>query len=163
MDFYKTSKEEKLFAEFKVRKHYEEIEILNNMYLQLITEMILCDKIQIQNLPFGLRISHRTFYITAFRVSGNISAERFMDDVMLLYNDINKDIPCKKDYMRILLSSLDYYDFRGDEKFETDKTNISKEILFKLSNYKTLISNQCSRFYSKIKKIINYPIRLYLY
>ena len=47
MDFYNIS-EEKLFAEYKVQKHYKEIERLNIISLQFITEMLLCNKIKMQ-------------------------------------------------------------------------------------------------------------------
>lgn len=131
MDFF--TEKEKMLAEYKVQKHYKEIERLNTMYLQFITEMLLCDKIKIQWLPFELRVYNKDFYLSAFRVSRNTSKERFMDDIMLLYSDIKKDFSDNEKFMEMLLLNLERYDFQGEEQFETIKANITKEILQKLS------------------------------
>ena len=72
--------EEKNYMAFKVQQHYLHIEHINNLSLQFITEMLLCDKVKIQSIPFELRIAYKTFYLSAFRVSRNISKERFMDE-----------------------------------------------------------------------------------
>ena len=140
MDFYNIS-EEKLFAEYKVQKHYKEIERLNIISLQFITEMLLCNKIKIQWLPFELRISNIDFYISAFRVSRNTSKERFMDDIMLLYDDTKKNFSNNEKFMEMLLLSLERYEFKGEEQFETIKANITKEILLKLSVNRELSKN----------------------
>ena len=140
MDFYNIS-EEKLFAEYKVQKHYKEIERLNIISLQFITEMLLCNKIKIQWLPFELRISNIDFYISAFRVSRNTSKERFMDDIMLLYDDTKKNFSNNEKFMEMLLLTLERYDFKGEEQFETIKANIKKEILLKLSVNRELSKN----------------------
>ncbi len=140
MDFYNIS-EEKLFAEYKVQKHYKEIERLNIISLQFITEMLLCNKIKIQWLPFELRISNIDFYISAFRVSRNTSKERFMDDIMLLYDDTKKNFSNNEKFMEMLLLTLERYDFKGEEQFETIKANITKEILLKLSVNRELSKN----------------------
>lgn len=140
MDFYNIS-EEKLFAEYKVQKHYKEIERLNIISLQFITEMLLCNKIKIQWLPFELRISNIDFYISAFRVSRNTSKERFMDDIMLLYDDTKKNFSNNEKFMEMLLLTLERYDFKGEEQFEIIKTNITKEILLKLSVNRELSKN----------------------
>ena len=132
-DFFTETEEEKEYAAFKVQQHYKKVEHMNRMYLQFLTEMILCDKIQIKDMPFELRTSNTGFYVAAFRVSRNISSERFMADVMLLYKDIQLDFKDKKYYMKRLLSALDHYDFQGEEKYESVKESITKEILFKLS------------------------------
>ena len=81
--------------------------------------MILCDKIQIKDMPFEIRTLDHGFYVAAFRVSRNISSERFMADVMLLYKDIQHDLKDKEYYMKRLLSALDHYDFQGEEKYES--------------------------------------------
>lgn len=140
MDFYNIS-EEKLFAEYKVQKHYKEIERLNIISLQFITEMLLCNKIKIQWLPFELSISNIDFYISAFRVSRNTSKERFMDDIMLLYDDTKKNFSNNEKFMEMLLLTLERYDFKGEEQFETIKANITKEILLKLSVNRELSKN----------------------
>ena len=132
-DFFTETEEEKEYAVFKVQQHYKKVEHMNRMYLQFLTEMILCDKIQIKDMPFELRTSNTGFYVAAFRVSRNISSERFMDDVMLLYGDLQKNFDDKKSFMKMLLSELDHYDFQGVEEFETVKTDITKELLQKLS------------------------------
>lgn len=140
MDFYNIS-EEKLFAEYKVQKHYKEIERLNIISLQFITEMLLCNKIKIQWLPFELRISNIDFYISAFRVSRNTSKERFIDDIMLLYDDTKKNFSNNKKFMEMLLLTLERYDFKGEEQFEIIKAKITKEILLKLSVNRELSKN----------------------
>ena len=127
------TEEEKMYAAFKKQQHYLHIEHINSLSLQFITEMLLCDKVKIQFIPFELRIAYKTFYLSAFRVSRNISKERFMDDVMLLYGDLQKNFDDKKCFMEMLLSALDHYDFQGVEKFETVKADITKELLQKLS------------------------------
>ena len=86
-----------------------------------------------RHMPFELRTSNTGFYVAAFRVSRNISSERFMADVMLLYKDIQLDFKDKKYYMKRLLSALDHYDFQGEERYESVKESITKEILSKLS------------------------------
>lgn len=133
IDFYSTTEEEKEYAAFKIQQYYRKIEHFNSLSLRFINEMILFDRVKIQFLPFELRTAYKGFYLSAFRVSRNVSNDRFMDDVMLLYKDLQSDFDNKKSYMEMLLSSLDYYDFQGVEKFETIKTDITNEILFKLS------------------------------
>ena len=133
IDLYSETSEEKEYAAFRVQQHYRKIEHLNSLSLQFINEMILCDRIKIQFLPFELRTAYRSFYLSAFRVSRNISNERFMDDVMLLYGDLQKNFDDKKCFMKMLLSALDHYDFQGVEEFETVKADITKELLQKLS------------------------------
>ena len=132
-DFFTETEEEKEYAVFKVQQHYRKIEKINSLSLQFITEMLLCDRVKIQFIPFELRIAYKSFYLSAFRVSRNISSERFMADVMLLYKDIQLDFKDKKYYMKRLLSALDHYDFQGEERYESVKESITKEILFKLS------------------------------
>lgn len=132
-DFFTETEEEKEYAAFKVQQHYRKIEKINSLSLQFITEMLLCDRVKIQFIPFELRIAYKSFYLSAFRVSRNISSERFMDDVMLLYGDLQKNFDDKKSFMKMLLSELDHYDFQGVEEFETVKTDITKELLQKLS------------------------------
>lgn len=122
MNLYDYSKAKET-AEFKAQMYYIEIERLNGIYLQVITEMLLCDKIRIQWLPFELRISNKDFYLSAFRVSRNISKERFIEDMKLLYNDIQNDFPDKERYIEIFNSYIDYYNFADDKNY--NKSNIS--------------------------------------
>ena len=129
MDLYTTIGEEKEYAAFKAQQHYRKIEHVNNISLQFITEMILCNKLEIQDLPFELRTSYRTFYLSAFRTSSQISPQRFIDDIMLLYNDLKNDFADKRYFTEMLLSTLKYYDIKGDKKFEDTKKNITEEVL----------------------------------
>ena len=54
-DFFVETEEEKEYAAFKVQQHYKKVEHMNRMYLQFLTEMILCDKIQIKGAPVRCR------------------------------------------------------------------------------------------------------------
>ena len=71
-DFFVETEEEKEYAAFKVQQHYRKIEKINSLSLQFITEMLLCDRVKIQFIPFELRIAYKSFYLSAFRVSRNI-------------------------------------------------------------------------------------------
>ena len=101
-DFFVETEEEKEYAAFKVQQHYRKVEHMNRMYLQFLTEMILCDKIQIKDMPFELRTSDSGLYVAAFRVSRNISSERFADDLQLLQKDLEKDFSKKERFQRLL-------------------------------------------------------------
>lgn len=129
MDLYTTIEEEKEYAAFKAQQHHNKIEHLYNLSLQFITEMLLCNKLQIQDVPVELRTSYRTFYLSAFRTSSRISPERFIDDIMLLYDDLKRDFEDKRYFTEMLLSTLEYYDIKGDKKFEDTKKNITEEVL----------------------------------
>lgn len=115
----------------EVRKelYYRRLDNLNRQCLQFIEKMLLCDKIQIQNIPFELRVFHKNFYVMAFRVSRNLSLDRLKKDLHLLYDDLQKDFKGKEDYESLLSFYLSWYDFPGDEKFEAFKKDISKKIL----------------------------------
>lgn len=138
IDLYSETSEEKEYAAFKAQQHYNKIEHLYNLSLQFITEMLLCNKLQIQDIPVELRLSYRTLYLSAFRTSSHISSQRFMEDIMLLYDDLKRDFEDKRYYTKMLLSHLDHYDTGGDSQFEDIKKTITKEILSKLYDSKPL-------------------------
>ncbi|MFR7819422.1 hypothetical protein [Candidatus Pseudoruminococcus sp.] len=135
-DLYKITEEEKEYAAFKAQQHHNEIEHLYNLSLQFITEMLLCNKLQIQDVPVELRLSYRTLYLSAFRASSQISSQRFMEDIVLLYDDLKRDFENKQNYKEMLLSHLDHYDIGGDSQFEHIKKTITKEILSQLYDSK---------------------------
>ena len=64
-----------------------------------------------------------------------------MDDIMLLYDDTKKNFSNNEKFMEMLLLTLERYDFKGEEQFETIKANITKEILLKLSVNRELSKN----------------------
>lgn len=102
------TKEEKMYAAFKAQQHYLHIEHINSLSLQFITEMLLCSKLQIQDFPFELRTSNRHYYVTAFRVSRNISQERLRNDIQLLQEDLKKDFPNKREFQKLLDLYIDW-------------------------------------------------------
>lgn len=138
IDLYSETNEEKEYAAFRVQQHYRKIEKINSLSLQFITEMLLCNKLQIQDVPVELRLSYRTLYLSAFRTSSQISPKRFMEDIMLLYDDLKRDFEDKRYYTKMLLSNLEQYEIEGDSQFEDIKKTITKEILSKLYDRKPL-------------------------
>ena len=129
LNFYAETEEEKEYAAFRAQQHYRKIEHMNKLYLQFLTEMILCDKIQIKDMPFEIRTLDRGFYVAAFRVSRNISSKRFADDLQLLQKDLEKDFPKKERFQRILDLYIQWDLPAGDENneaFQKEKGNNSR-------------------------------------
>lgn len=46
------TEEEKMYATFKIQQHYQKLEQINNLFLKFISEMLLCGKLQIRDLPY---------------------------------------------------------------------------------------------------------------
>ena len=102
------TEEEKMYATFKIQQHYQKLEQINNLFLKFISEMLLCGKLQIRDLPFEIRTSNRQYYVTAFRVSRNISSEKLNEDIELLKEDLKSDFPNKKEFQRLVDLYVDW-------------------------------------------------------
>ncbi len=50
--------------------------------------MLLSNKIRLADIPAGLRVQNESVYITAFRVSRNVSDEWYHEDLQVLEDDL---------------------------------------------------------------------------
>lgn len=114
----------------KIKVKLNEQPIENN--LQKINSMLLCGMITLADICYSQRISHKSFYIMAFRISRNkYNCDEYINALKTLESDIYS---CKNKDKRIALSKLlagyvKFSPFNGDEKFEYYKKYIYKKIL----------------------------------
>ncbi len=78
-------------------------------YLSFMQNMLLCDKLRLQDVPFSIRSKNDCIYITALGISRHFSQERYEEDLHTLKNDIKFISKSKKTHMEhIYQSSLDF-------------------------------------------------------
>ena len=56
--------------------------------LQWVEKMLLCDMIRLRDVPKEIRTAAGGVYITALRISNSVSAKRFVQDLIVLAQDI---------------------------------------------------------------------------
>lgn len=61
-----------------------------NQNLSTFIEFLLIDgRVRLSEIPTDIRVSDTAIYISAFRVSRNISKERYLQDLNILENDLS--------------------------------------------------------------------------
>ncbi len=79
--------------------------------LQWIEKMLFYDKVRLKDIPTEIRATSADIYIVAFRISRNITCQRYLQDLEVLCLDLitmeNQD-PMKSKLLRILSNALKF-------------------------------------------------------
>lgn len=104
------------------------------LFVEFILNLILQDKITLNEIPQNLRIKNRTFYLSALRISRN-SCNSIIKDLKLILYDIEYMAPSDKEkIITVLFDELQYLEINcsGDKQIDDFKKSIPKEILQRL-------------------------------
>ena len=97
--------------------------------LQLIKNMLLYDRMKIEEIPQIIRITDTSVYITAFRVANGISCKRLIETFDILCEDlhsIDKDTEEYRNFSNLLSDYLHLNNYRDEEEFINYKDNLVK-------------------------------------
>lgn len=95
-----------------------------------VENMLLCNEIRIKDVPRRLRIEMPTLYITAFRISRDISVHRYVGDMQVLYTDILcSESPEREELLKRMNNSLNWLECNSEEDFHAFQKDMDKEIL----------------------------------
>lgn len=100
--------------------------------LHLIENMLLYDRMRLEEIPQSMRIFDSSIYVTAIRVGNDISGERFVETFKILCNDIcslDKGDKQRMELIRLLSQYLYLNDHKEEECFVNFQKNICPEIL----------------------------------
>lgn len=104
--------------------------------LQMLTHLLLCNRIRLEDIPRSIRLSSSRLYVSAFRISRirQMPCERYIEDLHILCNDILslKDKSKRMKFVEILSSELDFNEHKGERSFVNFKKTIPKEILLEM-------------------------------
>lgn len=102
---------------------------LSDKTLHTIGILILYNKIKISDLPISIRLSSKNLYIYSFRASRGTSCKKYIENLMLLFNDL-KTLEYNNNhiFVNLLETYLKFNPFNGEEEFE----NFKKDILQRL-------------------------------
>lgn len=103
--------------------------------LQWACDMLLCDKIRLEDVPKEIRATSGAIYITALRISNIISCERFVQDLTILAQDIctlPPDHPNRHRLIQVLRDRIEINDHKGEDALESFQKNLFPEILQEL-------------------------------
>ncbi len=95
--------------------------------LQLIKNMLLYDRMKIEEIPQIIRITDTSVYVTAFRVANGISCKRLIETFDILCEDlhrINKDTEEYRNLSNLLSDYLHLNNYNGEEEFVVYKENV---------------------------------------
>lgn len=112
-------------------------DIFREASLQWLFDMVLCNKIALQDIPREVRVEDDYIYIAAFRLSsrgGYFPVDRFVKDLTTICEDIcSLDDDRDKDGLVETFSRyLNNNEHEEDEEFVNFKKNLSEEILWEL-------------------------------
>lgn len=123
--------------------------------LQWIEKMLFYDKIRLKDIPAEIRISSTDIYIIAFRISRNITCQRYLQDLEVLCLDLtamkNQD-PMKSKLLRILSNALKFHDFGEKQEFVNFQKNMPEILLRQLQAKEQAIQKNIKNQFRKIKK-----------
>ncbi len=115
----------------------EMVEIFRSNVVEWMIDMLISDEIMLNDIPVQIRTSgasSKSIYISALRISNQISCRRFIRDLEILSTDILlvKDEQYQDELIGVLWDYLNMNEHKGEERFEAYKENIDEEILCKL-------------------------------
>lgn len=108
--------------------------------LQWLFNMLLYNKIALQDIPRDIRVSNKIIYIGAFRISSRkpSSCERFVKDMNTLCEDIcslDNDDTSKEALVQTFSSYLNSNEHKEDEIFVNFEKNLCEEILWEMRKH----------------------------
>ncbi len=112
--------------------------IFRSAALQWLFDMLLYNRIVLQDIPRDIRVSDSVIYIGALRLSsrgGYFPCERFIKDMTTLCEDIcslDDDDSVKNSLVDTFSSYLNINEHKEDEAFVNFEKNLCKEILREL-------------------------------
>lgn len=112
--------------------------------LQWIEKMLFYDKVRLKDIPTEIRMTSADIYIVAFRISRNITCQRYLQDLEVLCLDLtamkNQD-PMKSKLLRILSNALKFHDFGEKQEFVNFQKNMPKNLLQQLRAKEQAVQN----------------------
>lgn len=112
--------------------------------LQWIEKMLFYDKVRLKDIPTEVRATSADIYIVAFRISRNISCQRYLQDLEVLCLDLtamkNQD-PMKSKLLRILSNALKFHDFGEKQEFVNFQKNMPEILLRQLQAKEQAVQN----------------------
>lgn len=112
--------------------------------LQWIEKMLFYDTVRLKDIPTEIRATSADIYIVAFRISRNITCQRYLQDLEVLCLDLtamkNQD-PMKSKLLRILSNALKFHDFGEKQEFVNFQKNMPKNLLQQLQAKEQAVQN----------------------
>ena len=112
--------------------------------LQWIEKMLFYDKVRLKDIPTEVRATSADIYIVAFRISRNITCQRYLQDLEMLCLDLtamkNQD-PMKSKLLRILSNALKFHDFGEKQEFVNFQKNMPEILLRQLQAKEQAVQN----------------------
>ncbi len=97
--------------------------------VEWIRDMLANDEIRLKDIPYRIRRTESSIYITALRVSEGISEKRFIGDMRIFADDLS----CGNEHMLSAFSAeLSVNKYLGSAEFENFKKDISPTVMRKL-------------------------------
>lgn len=97
--------------------------------VEWIRKMLENDEIRLKDIPYRIRRTESSIYITALRVSEGISENRFIADMRIFADDLS----CGNDHMLSAFSGeMSVNKYLGSAEFESFKNDISPTVMRKL-------------------------------
>ena len=123
--------------------------------LQWIEKILFYDKVRLKDIPTEVRATSADIYIVAFRISRNITCQRYLQDLEVLCLDLtamkNQD-PMKSKLLRILSNALKFHDFGEKQEFVNFQKNMPEILLRQLQAKEQAIQKNIKNQFRKIKK-----------
>ena len=112
--------------------------------LQWIEKMLFYDKVRLKDIPTEVRATSADIYIVAFRISRNITCQRYLQDLEVLCLDLtamkNQD-PMKSKLLRILSNALKFHDCGEKQAFVNFQKNMPEILLRQLQAKEQAVQN----------------------
>ena len=112
--------------------------------LQWIEKMLFYDKVRLKDIPTEVRATSADIYIVAFRISRNITYQRYLQDLEVLCLDLtamkNQD-PMKSKLLRILSNALKFHDFGEKQEVVNFQKNMPEILLRQLQAKEQAVQN----------------------
>ena len=120
--------------------------------LQWVDKMLLCDMIRLRDVPKEIRTAAGGVYITALRISNSVSVRRFVQDLIVLAQDIYtmpEDNPIRPVLLRHLYDYLSINNYKGEEVLESFRNDLYPEVLQELQRCEKAVGEMLRDFNRK--------------